>query len=117
MGIPYRHKITIDKAKEFQDPERRIKTPQIIDAEFKNSDMALIPHPFQGNDLTGKSIVLIDPNSDIALMAEEIKEAGEDASEELFYKKYVTFGNEHLAGRVTPDASIMVVKPTWKNTK
>jgi len=23
---------------------------------FKNSDMGLIPHPFQGNDLTGKTV-------------------------------------------------------------
>ena len=83
--------------------------------------MALHPHPFQGNDLTGKSIVLIDPNCDIVYKAEQMKGWEENALEELFHNDYVRFGNEHIKGRCTPCGhgvdEVMVVKPTWKNSK
>ena len=114
---PYRQVCVIDRSKDFQDPARKSKYEQEITNDFKNSDMPLIPHPFQGNDMNGKSIILIDPCSDIVRIAEEMKEDGELASEELFFKDYVRFGNEHLAGRATPHKDVMVVKPTWKNSK
>jgi len=116
-GKLYRQACIIDKTKSFQDPERYKYVEQEITNDFKNSDMDLIPHPFQGNDMTGKSIILIDPNDPIVLRAEEIKNAGEVALEELFINDYVRFGNEHLKGRATPHSSVMVVKPTWKNSK
>ena len=55
-----------------------------ITADFKNSDMNLIPHPFQGNDLTGKTVVLLDPMSAVVERLEDIKNAGGDPSEILF---------------------------------
>jgi len=115
-GKMYRKRHLIDKTKDFQDPERSKIIEQEITNEFKNSDMTLIPHPFQGNDMTGISIILIDPNDSIVLIAEEMKNAGEAALDELFHKDYVRFGNEHLNGRRTPESSVMVVKPTWKNS-
>ena len=115
-GKLYRRACIIDKTKDFQDPERYKFVEQEITNEFKNSDMALIPHPFQGNDMSGISIILIDPNDPIVLIAEEMKNGGELALEELFINDYVRFGNEHLNGRRTPDSSVMVVKPNWKNS-
>lgn len=115
-GKKYRNRCVVDLAKGFEDPERYSLRKQEITMAFKNSDMALLPHPFQGNDLTGKTIVLIDPCDPIVLRAEEMKNAGENAANELFFKKYVTIGNEHLSGRKTPSSEVMVVKPTWKNT-
>lgn len=115
-GKFYRDCCTIDTSKDFQDPTRIQHTEQEITAAFKNSDMAEIPHPFLGNDMTGKSIILIDPNSDIARITLEMEEAGENPLEELFHKDYVRFDNEHLTGRKTPSAEVMVVKPTWKVT-
>ncbi len=116
-GKAYRMMKFIDKLKEFKSPDRIKYMEQEITADFKNSDMALIPHPFQGNDMTGKSVVLIDPNDSIVETAEQMKEAGEFALEQLFHNDYVRFGNEHLAGRKTPSNQVMVVKPTWKNTQ
>jgi len=115
-GKFYRKNCVIDKTKDFQDPERYMFTEQEITLAFKNSDMSLIPHPFTGNDLTDKTIILIDPNDPIVLRAEEMKNAGENAVEELFLKKYVRIGNEHIKGRATPSEDVMVVKPKWKNT-
>jgi len=113
----YRKTCQIDKTKSFEDPNRRKLIEQEITNDFKNSDMGLIPHPFLNNDLTDKSIILIDPNSEIVRIAEEMKESGEFAIDELFFNDYVRFGNEHLSGRSTPNNSIMVVKPTWKNSQ
>ena len=119
-GKGYRKIKTIDKTKGFEDPDRISLVEQEITCDFKNTDMALIPHPFQGTSLTGRTIILIDPCSDVALRAEEMKEAGEEASDELFYKDYVRYGNEHIEGRCTPcnhgTDEVMVVKPTWKNS-
>jgi len=36
-----------------------------ITQEIKQADMGLIPHPFMGNDLTGKTVVMLDPVSDL----------------------------------------------------
>ena len=119
-GKSYRIKQMIDKSKSFEDPDRFTSIEQEINNEFKNSDMALHPHPFQGNDLTGKSIVLIDPNCDIVYKAEQMKGWEESALEELFHNDYVRFGNEHIKGRCTPCThginEVMVVKPKWKNS-
>lgn len=116
-GKLYRKTCVVDKTKHFSDPTRTTYVEQEITIDFKNSDMALIPHPFQGNDLAGKSIILIDPGCDIVRIAEDTKEGEESALEELFHNDYVRFGNEPLAGRATPHSDVMVVKPTWKDTK
>ena len=120
-GKGYRIIQTIDKSKSFEDSSRYSSIEQEITNDFKNSDMVLIPHPFQGNDLTGKSVVLIDPCDSIVRQAELMKESGELALEELFHNDYVRFSNEHIEGRCTPcnhgTDEVMVVKPTWKNSK
>ncbi|MCK5640726.1 MAG: hypothetical protein KAJ19_08010 [Gammaproteobacteria bacterium] len=36
-----------------------------IDHTWKNKDMSLYPHPFMGNDLTGNTIIMLDPVSKI----------------------------------------------------
>jgi len=115
-GKEYRKHCIIDESKAFEDPDRRIIKTIEITSDFKNSDMAIIPHSFLGNDMQDKSIVLIDPNDRIVEIAEQMKEDGELALEELFHNDYIRFGNEHMQGRKTPHNSVMVVKPTWRNT-
>lgn len=66
-----------------------------ITAAFKNSDMGLIPHPFLGNDLTGKTIVLFDPMSPIVERLEDIKNADGDPSE-IISGGYLKISNEEL---------------------
>ena len=83
--------------------------------------MVLHPHPFQGNPMEGRTVVLIDPCDPIVETAELMKESGEEALDELFINDYVRFSNEHIEGRCTPCNhgvdEVMVVKPTWKNSK
>mgnify|MGYP001445668943 CR=1 FL=1 len=51
-----------------------------------------------------------------------LKEVGETPLMDLLVENdYVRFGNEHIKGRCTPCThginEVMVVKPTWKNSK
>jgi len=114
-GKFYRQVVELDKLKPFGHPQRRKTREQEITTDFKNSDMLLIPHPFQGNDMTGKSIVLIDPNDSIVETAEQMLQDGEFVLEELFHNDYVRFGNSHITGRKTPHSDVMLVKPRWRN--
>lgn len=79
----------------LMDPDFIIESEMEITAAFKNSDMALIPHPFIGNDLTGKTVVLLDPMSVVVERLERIKNAGGDA-EEILYGNYLNIGNSEL---------------------
>lgn len=73
---------------------------------FKNSDMALIPHPFIGNDLTGKTVVLLDPMSAIVERLENLKNAGGDPGE-IIYGNYLKIGKTEL-NRARPPGVISV---------
>lgn len=116
-GKKYKKNCIIDAEKDLEDPTRFSLVEQEITTAYKNSDMSIIPHPFIGTDLTNKTVVLIDPCDDIAAHVELMKGGGETPGDELFMQEYVTIGNEHISGRSTPHKDILVVKPSWKNSK
>ncbi len=66
----------------------RLKDDIMVSVEIgqamKNADMSLIPHPFRNNDLTGKTIAVINPQSDICETLLLLHERGDSISE-LFY--------------------------------
>lgn len=78
----------------FMDPDFITEKEIEITADFKNSDMNLIPHPFQGNNLTGKTVVLLDPMSAVVERLEDIKNAGGDPSEIIY--NYLNIGTTEL---------------------
>lgn len=79
--------------------------------EIKNADMGLIPHPFLGNDLTGKSIILLDPVETLDLL--DLHEAGESIAD-LLTEKYLTVGNGDIK-RACPQG-VQPVAIRWKNS-
>lgn len=79
--------------------------------EIKNADMALIPHPFLGNDLTGKSIILLDPVETLDLL--DLHEAGESVAD-LLTQKYLSIDNGGVK-RAGP-AGVSPVAVKWKNS-
>lgn len=79
--------------------------------EIKNADMGLIPHPFLGNDLTGKSIILLDPVETLDLL--DLHEAGESIAD-LLTEKYLTLGNGDIK-RACPQG-VQPVAIRWKNS-
>jgi hypothetical protein len=95
-----------------------MKTPAYkeieITAAFKNSDMDLMPHPFIANDLTGKTIVLLDPVSSVIEELLLLHESGESVNE-LLHEGYFNID------ATTPKASngppgVQIVSVDWKNT-
>ena len=84
-----------------------------ITMAFKNTDMPLIPHPFIGNDLTGFSVVLLDPGcaclADLALMHEAEESVGE-----ILHGEYVEIDNSPLAVPTPP--GVLTRRAAWKTT-
>ena len=84
-----------------------------ITQEVKNADMNLIPHPFIGNDLSNKTVVLIDPVSDLVSDIDEMK-AHNDFNAIDVILKYVKIENVPLTRSGPP--GVAVVNARWKNT-
>jgi len=97
---------------------------EMVDAthKLKNSDMNIVPHPFQGENLEGKSVLLLDPVSDVTLELAEYLHAINDTTDfnsetdplNLFKKGYLKFGNEEL-NRKGPRAC-KIVSVNWTKT-
>ncbi len=87
----------------------RIHTDPAVDVEItqaiKQMDMPLIPHPFQGNNLAGKTIIMLDPVSPLMQRALQIQESGDNLLEVVH--SWLNIGNTAL-NRVTPPGVIAV---------
>lgn len=91
-----------------------LEAPKIIipiDQARKNADMNIIPHPFLGDDLTGKTVVIFDPVSGVTLDLAELHMMGEDVNT-LIHKKQIVIGNTSL-GRASPK-DVLDVSLKWK---
>ncbi len=89
------------------DPDFWTDSEIEITADYKNSDMGLIPHPFIGNDLTGKTIVMVDPRMKLVERLHEMQAAGESPVE-LFHNDNIRVGNTDIPAVTRPDG-VMVV--------
>ena len=82
-----------------------------ITEELKHADMDIIPHPFQGNDLTGKTVVMLDPVSDCVRNLWDLEKTGENIHD-IIRDGYISIGNEPLP-RVTP-SGLLIPSTNWK---
>ncbi len=82
-----------------------------ITHDIKNADMPIIPHPFIGNVLTGKTIVMLDPVGSFCEKLHQIMLAGESVNE-ILHKGYLRLDNTPLA--VNTPQGVMAVKAIWK---
>ena len=96
----------------MNDPDFWTDTEIEITADYKNSDMGLIPHPFIGNDLTGKTIVMIDPRMKLIERLHEMIEAGESPLE-LFHNDDIRIGNTDIPAVIRP-SGVLIVTGTLK---
>ncbi len=86
-----------------------------ITQAIKNADMPLIPHPFMGNDLTGKTVVLLDPVSDLTWKLAEMCECHDQFNlNELLHAGRFIIDNTPLPRKGPP--GVPVVGYRWKNT-
>jgi len=95
-------------------------TPILIDSEvsdievtqaIKQADMGLIPHPFIGNDLTGKTVVMLDPVADMTWHLAEMHRQGVPPCE-LLNAGYLKISNSHIKRAGPP--GVTVVSYTWR---
>jgi hypothetical protein len=91
----------------------RISEPEEIEVTqaLKQADMPLIPHPFQGNDLTGLTVVLLDPIGQMAEQLRALHQSGENISG-LLHGEYLRLGNAPIARTAPP--GVMPVSVTWR---
>lgn len=82
-----------------------------VDQALKQADMPLIPHPFMGNDLTGRTVVLLDPVSSIVGKLHQMQGAGESLPS-LFHGGYLKVDNLPLVRAAPP--GVMPVAASWK---
>ncbi len=88
-----------------------------ITQAMKQADMPLIPHPWLGNDLTGQTIVLLDPIADMThkllMLHEQIAEANADESiGELLHDGYMKIDNAGLSRACPP--GVRACAAAWK---
>jgi hypothetical protein len=72
-----------------------------ITQAVKNADMPLIPHPFTGNDLTGRTVVMLDPMHRAVRTLHDMQQAGESVSG-LFHSGRIKIGNTPLTRAAPP---------------
>jgi hypothetical protein len=109
---PLQAKINHQKARaEF------MKTPAFkeieITKEFKNSDMNDFPHHFKNTDLTGKTIVLLDPVSSVVEELMLLRDAGGDIHK-MIMDGYFNIDSTQITRNGPP--GVQVVSIDWKNT-
>jgi len=84
-----------------------------IDHAYKNRDMNIMPHPFMGNSLVGKTLVMLDPVSDLDVQLSELKKQGQSILE-LFNEGYIKFdSNLTPLSRAKPNG-VIAVGGSWK---
>lgn len=93
--------------------ELKEETYEITQA-LKNADMDLIPHPFTGMDMTGRTVVLLDPMCDCVADLAELFKAGEPVRDGILKKGLLVVGNENI-GRSGP-GKILIPSVRWKRT-
>jgi hypothetical protein len=80
---------------------------------LKQADMPLIPHPFLDNDLTGKTVVLLDPVGGLTEKLWGLHRAGEFLGR-LLHDGHLSLDNVPLVRTTPPD--VIAVAASWKLT-
>ena len=114
---------TMDEAKldpvKLQEYMTAFNSADVIEEEItqtlKNADMNEFSHPWIGNDLTGKTVALLDPMSSVMQDFLEMREHDNcEGACELINKGYFKIGNTHL--KRSGPSGILIPSVKWKNT-
>jgi len=89
-------------------------TKELITQEIYQRDMVDIPHPFTGNNLTGKTVVMLDPVCDLNHQLSEMCACHDEFDlNGLLHDGHLVIDNTGL-NRVSPNG-VMVPSFKWKN--
>lgn len=81
-----------------------------VTPEFKNADIDIVSHPFMGNDLSGKTVILLDPTGSAVDDLGAIWDKGENVAE--IARQYINVGNTDIG--INKPAGVMLVSANWK---
>lgn len=81
-----------------------------IDYDIKNSDIGVIPHPFLGNDIGGKTVVMLDPIGDITQDLHDMFLHGVDVTDII--RNHINIDNS--SNGANSPAGVMPVNISWK---
>ena len=105
------------KALNIRELYNRLIDDEYVDLEItqavKQADMPLIPHPYLGDDLTGKTIVMLDPLGKLTSAIQPIIHDG-GASEicEVLHEGHITIDNSDNGAKAPP--GVMPVNCSFK---
>ncbi len=89
---------------------------QEITQEIKNADMQLLPHPFFGNNLERKTVVMLDPVCDLNWQLTEMCDGYDQFNlNELIHEGHIVIDNEPINRAGPPGVPVVGFK--WKNTR
>jgi len=97
----------------FNAPRNRVKGKKIqieITNAMKNADMGLIGHPFIGNDMTGKTVVMLDPMSGFMERMMDFQQDGDSPLSEIFHKGFARIDNVKLPRKGPLGVDIVAAK-------
>lgn len=77
-----------------------------ITQEIKNADMAVVPHPWVGNDLTGRTVVIVDPVSPFVERLALLHERGESVRD-LLLAGQIVLDNAPLQRGAPPGVQVV----------
>lgn len=98
---------------EYLDLRKSLPTVLVeIDQALKQSDMPLIPHPFIANDLTGKTVIMLEPVGNMIERLAMMHDDGESVAEVL-HGDYLQIDNLPLIG-VSAPPGVGAHKVAWK---
>jgi len=106
----------IVKLREYTDAFKLADEIEVeITQEIKNADMNDVPHPFMGNDLTGKTVALLDPVSTVMEDLLALKNHDSNDVPDILMGNYLKIGNSMLQ-RNAPNG-LLVPSVKWNLTK
>lgn len=87
-----------------------------ITLAYKDSDKDIVPHPFVGNDLTGKTIVMLEPGTKMSsVLADMCNQGHAREARDIFLNDYIRISNIEIAVPGIP-AVAKCVRAAWRNT-
>lgn len=114
--LPFTHDDALKDIGKYREYIEAFKEAEIIEEEIgqelKNADMNIVPHPFMSNDLTGKTVVMLDPVSKVLEDLLEINQHDRSDVVDIIKSGYLKIGNTKLK-RKSPKG-LLVPSVKWK---
>ena len=116
QSFPYRLKEALADRAKMEEYKAALATPvyenKIIDQDYKNADMDIIPHPF-GNITANQQVVILEPTGLLCDQLGMMHDAGENIRDDILLAKYVNITRTVIDAPRVP-AGVLLVRASLK---